>query len=162
MLIPDGAEADKPQEEVIDEFYLVTCSRRPTPAETARCRDHLAKVPSQKEGYEDLLWALINCAEFLFNQFNLNPRRRKTLVQSPLSMGVDYDYIDVFGLKMKEGRNFSRDQVLLELKKLTVQIHDVGHMNVGPHLGPSKNRDLSILNRVMGQDVDGQVKPHSG
>ena len=60
-------KANKPQAEVIDEFYLVTCSRRPTPAETARCRDHLAKVPSQKEGYEDLLWALINCAEFIFN-----------------------------------------------------------------------------------------------
>lgn len=59
--------AKKPADDAIEELYLATLSRRPTDAERTAVRPKLAEAPSVREGYEDLLWALLNSAEFVFN-----------------------------------------------------------------------------------------------
>jgi hypothetical protein len=69
---PDGRLAallkeNKPAEELIEELYLATLSRRPRPEEAARARRWLDEAPSPKEGAADLLWVLLNAREFLFN-----------------------------------------------------------------------------------------------
>jgi hypothetical protein len=56
----------KPQPEIVEELYLATLSRRPTPAEQAAVRDGLAEAGDAKSYYEDLLWSLINSKQFLF------------------------------------------------------------------------------------------------
>jgi hypothetical protein len=52
---------------VIEELYLVTLSRPPTPPETAQAERWLADAANPREGAQDLLWALLNSREFLFN-----------------------------------------------------------------------------------------------
>jgi hypothetical protein len=54
-------------EAVIDELYLVTLSRPPRPEETAKARQWLTEAATPREGAQDLLWALLNSKEFLFN-----------------------------------------------------------------------------------------------
>ncbi len=51
---------------IIEELYLATLSRRPSPDEQSACREFLAASPNPKECYEDLLWALLNSKQFLF------------------------------------------------------------------------------------------------
>ncbi len=52
---------------IIDELYLATLSRLPRDDERQTVKELLATAPSPKEGYQDLLWTLINCTEFQFN-----------------------------------------------------------------------------------------------
>jgi hypothetical protein len=58
--------AEKPDAEIVEELYLVTFSRLPTPEEQAKARELVGAAPDRKEGLEDLLWALLNSREFLF------------------------------------------------------------------------------------------------
>jgi hypothetical protein len=53
--------------EIIEELYLRTLSRFPTKEEAQLARQGVGQAPSPREGYEDLLWALLNSKEFLFN-----------------------------------------------------------------------------------------------
>jgi hypothetical protein len=57
--------ADGPR--LIEEAYLRTLSRRPSEAESADCRAHLAECESVVEGLRDLMWALLNTQEFITN-----------------------------------------------------------------------------------------------
>ncbi|MGY8769089.1 MAG: DUF1549 domain-containing protein [Pirellulales bacterium] len=52
----------------IRQLYLLAFSREPAPEEIAIARGHIEK-PEQdpKQAYEDIVWALINTKEFLFN-----------------------------------------------------------------------------------------------
>jgi hypothetical protein len=50
---------------VIEEIFLTALSRRPTAAEMRRMRAYLRKEPAR--GYAGVLWALLNCAEFVSN-----------------------------------------------------------------------------------------------
>ncbi|MBK8090749.1 MAG: DUF1553 domain-containing protein [Verrucomicrobiaceae bacterium] len=71
--------AEKPEPERIRELYLAAFSREPEADEVSIAETHLLKprtdaagklLDSQRAkrmGYEDLLWALINTKEFLFN-----------------------------------------------------------------------------------------------
>ena len=64
-------------EEKIRELFLLAFSREPSGSEVLLARQHLereiqddkgAKKPvPQKESYEDIIWALFNTKEFLFN-----------------------------------------------------------------------------------------------
>ncbi len=54
-------------EQAIEELYLATLCRYPRPEELKAALQLVQEAPSLKEGYEDLLWALINSKEFLFN-----------------------------------------------------------------------------------------------
>lgn len=72
-------KAELPEPKRIREIYLATFSREPTADEVQIAETHLLKprtdaagklLDSQRakrNGYEDLLWALINTKEFLFN-----------------------------------------------------------------------------------------------
>ncbi len=44
--------------------YLRALARKPTDRELAKCQNFLAKVGDRAEGFEDILWALINSTEF--------------------------------------------------------------------------------------------------
>ena len=56
-----------PDANIIDELYLASLSRPPTSGERDRAAKLVATAPTQKEGFEDLLWTLLNCTEFVFN-----------------------------------------------------------------------------------------------
>jgi len=73
------AKSDKPPDAKIRELYLVAFSREPKPGEMETAKAYLAEprttadgkpVDPQKaalENFQDLVWALINTKEFLFN-----------------------------------------------------------------------------------------------
>ena len=53
--------------EVVRALYLRTLSRLPTEKESAYCIEVLAKATEKREAVEDLLWALLNSREFVYN-----------------------------------------------------------------------------------------------
>ena len=73
------SKADKPDAEKISELYLAAFSREPRPDELQIALDYLAeertdaagkpvdKAKAARENFEDLVWALTNTKEFLFN-----------------------------------------------------------------------------------------------
>ncbi len=52
---------------IVEELYLTTVSRPPSPKEREKALAWLQSAPSPKEGAQDLLWVLVNSREFLFN-----------------------------------------------------------------------------------------------
>jgi hypothetical protein len=52
---------------VVEELYLATLCRLPRASEASRAQAWIAGAASVKEGVQDLLWALLNSREFLFN-----------------------------------------------------------------------------------------------
>lgn len=59
--------AKRTTREVIDELYLVTFSRPPSDEEINEAESLVAAAPTQQDGLQDLLWALLNAHEFVFN-----------------------------------------------------------------------------------------------
>lgn len=57
----------KSDAEIVDELYLAALARLPSARESEQIRQLLAESPSRKEGFEDLLWTLLNMAEFACN-----------------------------------------------------------------------------------------------
>jgi hypothetical protein len=53
--------------DAVEQLYLATLSRPPTAAEAAKAAGWLASATSPREGLQDLLWALLNSREFLFD-----------------------------------------------------------------------------------------------
>jgi hypothetical protein len=62
-----AGDKNRSREEKIREIYLRVYSREPLADESAVALAHLAKAKDEKLAYEDILWALINTKEFLFN-----------------------------------------------------------------------------------------------
>ena len=62
-----GRLGDRSEKDLLDTLYLNVLARFPTPAESKSAKDYLATMPTAKEGYEDLMWALLNSKEFMFN-----------------------------------------------------------------------------------------------
>jgi hypothetical protein len=60
-------KAGKPDEELATELYLTTLGRLPTAAERQAVTESLAEATSKEEAWQDILWALINSSEFVFN-----------------------------------------------------------------------------------------------
>lgn len=58
---------NRPAPELIEELYLSTLSRGPTPLELKEAMALLAAGKTPAEGAEDLMWSLLNSREFLFN-----------------------------------------------------------------------------------------------
>ena len=58
-------KADDPT--VIRELYLAAFSRPPTDEEISLARSVVAGTEDRQQAIEDLLWALLNSREFLFN-----------------------------------------------------------------------------------------------
>ena len=61
------ADKKKTDEDAITRLYLVTFSRRPGADEVRNCQQILSRAANRREGLEDILWALLNSREFLFN-----------------------------------------------------------------------------------------------
>ncbi len=62
------ATSPRPPADIITELYLLCYSRPPTPPEEAvALRSFKRKDVSRQEATEDVLWALLNSAEFIFN-----------------------------------------------------------------------------------------------
>jgi hypothetical protein len=59
-------KANKAHDDIVNELFLATYSRRPTDAERATLAKLRAESPDAKAFYEDLLWTLINSKGFLF------------------------------------------------------------------------------------------------
>lgn len=59
--------AKRPLPEIVEELYLATLSRSPRSDELGRALAWLRRAPTEREGVQDLLWALLNSREFLFN-----------------------------------------------------------------------------------------------
>jgi len=51
-------------DEAVKAVYLRALARRPTERELTRCREHIRTVGNRAEAFEDILWALLNSAEF--------------------------------------------------------------------------------------------------
>ena len=61
----------RPEVEKVEELYRVALARRPTDQEKAECVAFLEKRKAAgqlRQGFEDLIWTLINTKEFLFIQ----------------------------------------------------------------------------------------------
>ncbi|MEZ6090737.1 MAG: DUF1549 domain-containing protein [Pirellulaceae bacterium] len=52
---------------LVEELYLAALSRRPVEAEAKAATDYLASKEDRRLAIEDLVWAIINTKEFLFN-----------------------------------------------------------------------------------------------
>jgi hypothetical protein len=59
-------KSEIPPEEAIRQIYLAALSRPPRPEELSACQQFIEQAPSPQEGFEDLLWALLNTKDFLF------------------------------------------------------------------------------------------------
>jgi hypothetical protein len=57
----------KTDTEIIEELFLAALARPPRVSEQEKVRKLLAAAPSRKEGFEDLLWTLLNMTEFVCN-----------------------------------------------------------------------------------------------
>ena len=60
------AESKTPQQ-IIEEMYIRCLARRPTEVEMALFNKRIAETPDPKPLLEDILWALLNSQEFVFN-----------------------------------------------------------------------------------------------
>ena len=61
------AKAKLSDEELVEEAFLATLSRRPKADEKASSLTHLRAARTRQEGTTDLVWALINTREFILN-----------------------------------------------------------------------------------------------
>ncbi|MBS0205368.1 MAG: DUF1553 domain-containing protein [Planctomycetes bacterium] len=60
-------EAKRSTPEMIEELYLATFSRYPTPPEVTNATSYIERDSEPRKAVEDLLWTLLNSREFLFN-----------------------------------------------------------------------------------------------
>ena len=62
------AASSDPAAVLIEQLYLAALSRRPTASETTTALEYLSQRSEQRRAaFEDLVWAVINSKEFLFN-----------------------------------------------------------------------------------------------
>jgi hypothetical protein len=52
---------------IVEDLYLLTLCRYPTPQETQNVLAHVAATKEPRKAFEDCLWALLNSEEFMFN-----------------------------------------------------------------------------------------------
>jgi hypothetical protein len=63
------ADDKRPDAEKVEELFLWTLGRKPTDKDLSAALAHLTKhEKTKKTAYENLIWALINTKEFIFNQ----------------------------------------------------------------------------------------------
>jgi hypothetical protein len=59
--------AKRSDEQILEDLYYVTFCRAPKKEEITRGQEIIARAPNRREGLEDVLWALLNSREFVFN-----------------------------------------------------------------------------------------------
>ena len=57
----------KTSREIIEELYLTAYSRPPAAAELQRTENHVERLKDKRPALEDVLWAIVNTKEFMFN-----------------------------------------------------------------------------------------------
>jgi len=57
----------KDDAEIVEHFYLAALSRLPTPQEQMDCSTVIARASAREKGLQNVLWALLNGNEFLYN-----------------------------------------------------------------------------------------------
>ncbi|MCA9224295.1 MAG: DUF1549 domain-containing protein [Planctomycetales bacterium] len=62
-----AGDKERDHQTKLRELYLLAFSREPSPEEAAIALAHIEKNEDPKRAYEDIVWALINTKEFLFN-----------------------------------------------------------------------------------------------
>jgi uncharacterized protein DUF1549/uncharacterized protein DUF1553 len=60
-------KTDSTPERVVESIYLRILSRMPTPTESQKMVGYVAGSSDPAKGYNDVMWALLNSSEFLFN-----------------------------------------------------------------------------------------------
>ncbi len=60
-------KSTKPDPEILDTLYLSALSRHPSPTESTALLAGVKQAPNRDEGFQDVLWAILNSKEFLFN-----------------------------------------------------------------------------------------------
>ncbi|WP_052640092.1 DUF1549 domain-containing protein [Zavarzinella formosa] len=60
-------KAKTPAKDVIEEYYLAALGRKPTEFELKRNLAHIAGAKNEQQGLEDVVWAILNGKEFMFN-----------------------------------------------------------------------------------------------
>jgi len=60
-------KAKKTNNQIIEELYLATLSRLPNQDDMDRAHRFIREAPNAREGFQDLLWVLLNSREFMFN-----------------------------------------------------------------------------------------------
>jgi hypothetical protein len=68
-------ESAKGDDQPLDDLYLLACSRKPVPEELESAKRYIEKrvqsagtpETGRRQAYEDIVWAVINTKEFLFN-----------------------------------------------------------------------------------------------
>src|SRR5262249_21630146 len=60
-------KAKKPLKDAIEELYLAALGRMPTTTELTATLAHVNKVENKQQALEDVLWAILNAKEFMFN-----------------------------------------------------------------------------------------------
>jgi hypothetical protein len=66
-VIAEMLKSGKKPAEIIDELFLRALARKPSPTEMKKMLDVVGDKPAEKQGYDDVLWALLNSTEFEFN-----------------------------------------------------------------------------------------------
>ena len=66
-LLPEFVKAKTPPAKVIEELFIRCLARRPTGEELAGFQQAIPEPPANVLPYEDLVWALLNSTEFMFN-----------------------------------------------------------------------------------------------
>jgi hypothetical protein len=63
------AKDPRPEADKVDELFLWAFARKPTDPQRQAALSHIAKYATNKKvAYENILWALLNTKEFIFNQ----------------------------------------------------------------------------------------------
>lgn len=57
----------KAPQEIVEELYLTAFSRRPSKLELDRTLAFVNKINEKQQAFEDVLWAILNSKEFMFN-----------------------------------------------------------------------------------------------
>ena len=60
-------KSGKPDAEILDTLYLTALSHHPSTAEATALLNAVKQSPNRDEGFQDVLWAVLNSKEFLFN-----------------------------------------------------------------------------------------------
>jgi hypothetical protein len=60
-------ESKLPPDEIIEQLYIRTLCRRPTPFEQTGLKELIGENISDPQAYEDIFWSLLNSTEFVFN-----------------------------------------------------------------------------------------------
>ncbi len=60
-------KAETPTEQVLEELYLASVSRKPTTEELATMKQHIDATEDKQAALEDVFWTMLNAKEFIFN-----------------------------------------------------------------------------------------------